>query len=355
MKVLFTHRDGAPDRALNQLLDRLRVLRGAADLDAEFLLRHDDGIGRVLASYGAVHVEPDPARLRELVDAHRYDAVVAIETEEHVATLCDAPRPAVILDVHTTAALRLDLLGRAGSSGGAIVPSEYARRQLASRHGVADVDIRVVPPSVDPALFRPLPVEERARRPIVLWVGGLDDRETWAGFVEVAARLSITTSDIDFWLVGGEAPSEEATLCLLGAVEASGLSASFRWFPRIEYGAMPGVYSYVRATGGALLVSGQDASSGAPVVESLLAGCPVVASRDGAIAEIAGERPYLRLYPLGDSTSASRMLQQTLFEDHDLVCHTLAADRAGLVARFSPETTGLAYLAALRELVAPRS
>ena len=118
---------------------------------------------------------------------------------------------------------------------------------------------------------------------------------------------------------------------------------------------MPGVYSYVRASGGALLVSGQDASSGTPVAESLLAGCPVVASRVGAMAEIAGERPYLRLYALGDSGEASRMLQRTIFDDHDLVCHTLAADRAGLAARWSPEATGPAYLAALRELAARRS
>lgn len=334
------HRDGAPGGVLNQLLDRLHVLRGTADLDAEFLLARDDGIGRALAPYGAVHVEPDRARLRELIDARRYDAVVAVDTDEHI--------------VHATVASRLDLLGRAGSPGGIIVPTEYARRRLASCCGVADADIRVVPPSVDPAVFRPLPVEERVRRPIVLWVGDLDDREHWVGFVEIAALLSIATSDIDFWLVGGDASSEETTLCLLGAVEASGLSSRFRWFPRIEYGAMPGVYSYVRASGGALLVSGQDARSATPAAESLLTGCPVVASRVGAVPEIAGERPYLRLYPLGDSVRASRMLRLTLFEDRDLVCHTLDAARAGLVARWSPEATGRAYLAALRELAARR-
>jgi glycosyltransferase involved in cell wall biosynthesis len=102
----------------------------------------------------------------------------------------------------------------------------------------------------------PLPVVDRARRPIVLGVGGPDDRESWGGFVEVAARLSLVRSDIDFWLVGGDVPSsEESTLGLLGAVEASGLSSRFRWFPRVDPGAMPGVYAYVRASGGAVVAS----------------------------------------------------------------------------------------------------
>jgi L-malate glycosyltransferase len=353
VKVLFTHRDGEPGRAINQLRDRLHALRGTADLEAEFLLEHDGGIGQPLARYGAVHVQANPARLRELVDARRYDAVVAIDTAEHVAALRGASRPPVILEL--TPAARLDLVGPTASPGGVIVSYEYGRQRLAACHGVADADIRVVPPTIDPTAFRPLPVAERPRRPIVLWVGCLDDRETWAGFVEVAVRLSIATSDIDFWLVGGNTPSEETTLCLLGAVEASGLSARFRWFPRIEYGAMPGVYSYVRASGGALLVSGQDTSSATSVAESLLAGCPVVAPRDGAIAEIACERPYLHLYALGDTEEASRILHLTLFEHHALVCDTLAADRAALAARWSPEATAPVYLATLRELAARKS
>jgi glycosyltransferase involved in cell wall biosynthesis len=70
---------------------------------------------------------------------------------------------------------------------------------------------------------------------------------------------------------------------------------------------MPQLYSAVAASGGVSLVTSRDESFGMSVAESILCGCPVVATNVGAIPEICSDADALRLYELGDVDRAAAL------------------------------------------------
>lgn len=351
MKLLFAYRYGALGGVPTQLINRLSWLRGNPGVSAEVLFARDYGAAGALARLCPVHLEPDGKRFAKLCAARRYDVIVVIDTEEYLEGLRDAGLEGrAVLEVHTTVDSGLKYLERSWSPAGYVVPSEYSRGLLTRRHDLSPSLIHVVPNIIDAAVFHPVPMDTVAERPIVLWVGRIDEHKNWEGFLGTCALISMSSPDVDFWMVGGDTAPEELSMCLLETVEGLGLMRRFRWFPQIDYGAMPRLYSHVAESGGCALVTSKDESFGMSVVESLLSGCPVVSSAVGAIPELGEDRPWLRLYPFGEVDTAAELVRRTLFEDRRAVRRALFGDLPGLAERFSPATVGPRYLATLELL-----
>lgn len=355
MRILFAYRYGALGGVPTQLFSRMQFLKSQKDVAVEFVFGQDFGIKRTLSPYGLVHFEPDEKRFRKWVEHRGYDVVVVIDTEEYLAALrplAPAPAPVLVAEVHTTTELGLKYLERPFSPSAYVVPSTYSKRLLSERFGIGGGErVFVVPNIVDPELFRPLDVGAVPPRPIVLWVGRLDEHKNWEGYLEVCSLLSMIAPDLEFWMVGGETAPEEIAMCMLETVEGLGLMGRFRWFPKIDYGAMCRAYSYVRASGGVSLVTSKDESFGMSVLESLLSGCPVIASNVGAISEIAPDRPYLRLYDSGATDDACEWVKRLVFEEGRSVRRALSSDMGQLARTYAPSTIGPRYLGVLREIV----
>ncbi len=353
MKVLYCYKYAILGGVCTQLINRLDVLQDAGLMEAEIVFWMDMGIQKTLGGY-PTHIEPDGNKVKELIASRGFDAVVIIDTPEYQEALDDLEDVPIITEIHTTTELGLEYLTRRNwTTSGYIVPSEYSRTMLRERFGVGeDAPVRVVPNSLDARLFPRVAAGRSCPRRIFGWVGKLDDHKDWRTFLALAARTCAAGMDVEFWALGGETASLKQQTDLLDECERLNLHSRFRWFPRVEYRAMHRVYSSVRDSGGAMIVTSINESFGMSVLEALVCGCPVVASRVGALPEIADGRPYVGFYELGDLDEAVGVAAEFLKPDVAATLREcLDGDRQRLLECYSSEAIGPLYLDALRELM----
>lgn len=342
MRLLVAYRYGGLGGVETQIAARMRHLARVPGLEVRFLFAKDYGIADHLAPFGRVHIEPDPTRLGPIVEG--VDVAAVIDTEEYLDAIVQLGKP-VLLEIHTTVESGLGYLERPHRATAYLVPSERSRRMIRERYGIAD-DVHVVPDIVDGQVFHPIPAP-RHPRPILLWVGRLDTHKGFERMLEMTARLCLERT-VDLWIAGGDTAPADVRAYLIEVADDLGLSARFRWFPRLQPSAMPRLYAYAAASGGVFVSTSRDESFGMAVVEALLCGLPVVASDVGAIPEI-GAAQYLALYPLEDPAAGVRRIADTL-SGHGSIRSALLASRPALAARYAPEAIGPRYLELLEEV-----
>jgi glycosyltransferase involved in cell wall biosynthesis len=142
-----------------------------------------------------------------------------------------------------------------------IAVSEFTRRELVDLLGVPEAKIRVVPNAVDDVFSADGP---RAEGDYTLAVGTLEPRKNLG---RIAAAV-----DGELRVVGGRG---------WGGVEPP---ANVRWLGEVGDAELAALYRGARCLVYASLYEG----FGIPVAEALACGCPVVTSRGGPMAELAG-------------------------------------------------------------------
>ena len=352
MRILYCYEFGILGGVCTQLINRLSVLAGRHGVEAHLLFARDMGIGATLRDYPRVAFESGEEGIRRRVLDHRYDAIVVIDSPRFLEVLRETSVPPPVLEIHTTTELGLGYLSSNGHRpAGVIVPSEYSRELVRDRFAPGDeLRVEVIPNVVDRSLFEWTSVRNPPGRPVIGWVGKLDDHKNWRGFLDFAALLTSRGTEADFWLVGGETANESRQLELIEQIDRRGLSLCCRWFPRIEYDQMHRLYACIRQSWGAMVITSIDESFGMSALEALVCGCPVIASDVGGIAEIAPGRPYLQLYPFEDYESAVEQAR-ALLDDGAAVRNALAEERSQLLDRFSADRVMGRYVETLRSMV----
>ncbi len=343
MRILIGYRYGVVGGVCTQLFNRMKHVGGLEGVDVTFFFVRDYGAQAMLESYGRV-VVGEPEVMKSLLQRERFDVVDIIDTPEllDVALAVDPSR--VVVEVHTTYEVALEYL-RDCAARRFIVPSQYSRRLLVEEFGVSESNVEVVSNCVDASLFAvdgAAPLE----RTIVSWVGKLDEHKNWPAFVELAGLVAAGERDVEFWMIGGEGSSQLAKAALLEMVSGYGLDGRLRWFSHLDYAAMPKLHAAVGASGGVNVVTSRDESFGMSVAEALLAGCPVVAPRVGALSEL-WDGPALRLYAANDQGAAGRAIRRALRDD-GVARRVLLDARPTLAERWAPPRAGEAWLTALR-------
>jgi glycosyltransferase involved in cell wall biosynthesis len=153
--------------------------------------------------------------------------------------------------------------------------TEAVRRQAIERFGLAPERVIAVPLAAA-RCFRPAPGP--IREPYFLFVGTLEPRKNVPFLVEVFAELR-RVHPAELLLVGRRRP------------DFSGLPAAdgIRWLGEISDDELAGLYSGAIAFVYPSLYEG----FGLPVLEAMQCGAAVVASRDAAIQEVAGDAALL--------------------------------------------------------------
>jgi glycosyltransferase involved in cell wall biosynthesis len=209
--------------------------------------------------------------------------------------------------------------------------SEWTKRDLVERYGVAPDKVVVTPYGVDSA-FRPNGRDE-SRPPYALFVGAIQPRK---GPLTALEAISLV-DDLRLVVVGPEKRGGDE---LRAAVRRLGLEQ------RVELAGHVGLQELADLYRGAacLVFPSRYEGFGLPVVEAMASGTPVVATQAGAIPEVAGDAAVL-VQP-NDPVALAGGIERALADRERLVSLGLARAR-----RYSWAETARQTLAVYRELL----
>jgi glycosyltransferase involved in cell wall biosynthesis len=310
-RILYLYRYAILGGVTTQLGNRLNDMQRWSVPFFGFL--QDFGGRSVFNRYPHTAVFSPLDRLAKYVQDHPPDLIVVIDTPEVYPVLHRAGYVGPILnEVHTTTA-NLQYLTDLRSDPpmtALAAPSEYLRNRILDEYRYKNVrPVFVIPNGLDTTLFRPISTISKFERPLLAWVGKLDEHKNWRQCLTIVKRLSSQTN-FEAWIVGGYTASERTREEFIRLIDKEGLTAQVRWIPYIAYHFMPRLYSVVAKSGGLCLSTSTDESFGMSILESLACGCPVVAPAVGAIPELLRDDLTSYLYEPGSVESALAAVQR---------------------------------------------
>ena len=168
--------------------------------------------------------------------------------------------------------------------------------------------------------------------------------------MEISRLINDVWPEIEFWIIGGQTCPESTAQEEFDLAEEKGILSRFRWIDRIENTKMSDLYSIINNRAGLSLVTSHCESFGMSVLESLLAGSPVVSTRVGALPEITPESNFFQLYDLGDfETAAQKVI--SILESSKEVSNELQEVRGKLVESYDSSSRSKDYWQMLEEMV----
>lgn len=151
--------------------------------------------------------------------------------------------------------------------------------------------------------YRP---DETHPRPILAWIGRLEDNKNWRDFLRIAARIAREEPSVELWMIEDPhlaVPGEREQLAALAA--ELGVADRIRPAHAVPHAAMPGVLSRIGNSGGLLIMTSK--SEGAPyaALEALNCLCPVVTSDSGGVRSAIIDGATGLYYAHGDIEGAA--------------------------------------------------
>jgi len=288
-----------------------------------------------------------------LAFARGFDLVSTIDTPEVLAGYeTPAPLlPPLIVECHSAYLDNIEYLRRLPRLRPAAIfaPSRHHARLVADRVGDG-ADVRVVPNPVRRELAaEPAPFPAPPRRPVLAWVGRLDEHKNWRSFVEIAAAVAERGVEAEAWIAGLPMVPERAGELLARAREA-GVLPRLRWLRGLPHERIPAFLDAVRDSGGVAVTTSRGESFGMTVVEAMARRCPVLVPDSGPFTDFVTDGVSGGLYRPGSVRSATDRLL-ALLSDGQLRAECGRRGREVVLTRFAPEPA-LAVLAAELERAA---
>ncbi|HEY0515471.1 MAG TPA: glycosyltransferase family 4 protein, partial [Thermoanaerobaculia bacterium] len=307
MKVLFVYKYltlGGVEAVLRARLDGL----AASGIEAHAWFFHDYG-GRSIF-YGReerLHVGPAEECLR-FVREQGFDVLSSIDSEEVLPGFgTGAPeRPRLIMECHSAYLANIEYLRglHVYRPAAVFTPSEGQRRLILERVGKG-IDVRVVPnPLRKEFVAEPAPFPAPPPRPVVAWIGRLDDHKNWQGFVEIAGLLGRRGVDHEAWIIGKPVEADGAARLLEKARGERALHR-LRWFGALPHGRIPLFLDAVRDSGGVVASTSRGESFGLTIAEAMARRCAVAAPDHSAFPEFVEPGKTGSLFTPGSADSAA--------------------------------------------------
>jgi glycosyltransferase involved in cell wall biosynthesis len=351
VKVLFVYKYltlGGVEAVLRARLDGL----AASGIEAHAWFFADYG-GRSIfkGREDYLHVGPVEECLR-FARREGFDLLSSIDSEEVLPGFAPgAPerlimeRPRLIMECHSAYLANIEYLrGLAACRPAAVfVPSEGQGRLVRERLAPG-IDVRVVPNPLRRELTAPLaPFPAPPPRPVVAWIGRLDEHKNWRGFVAITGALGERGVEHEAWIIGQPVEAEGPARLLAAAREARVLRR-LRWFGALPYGRIPTFLDAVRDSGGVVVSTSRGESFGLTLAEAMARGCAVAAPHQSPFPEFIAPGRTGALFTPNSAGSAADALQG-LIADAPLRADLGRRGRESILERFAPEPA-LAVLAA---------
>jgi glycosyltransferase involved in cell wall biosynthesis len=200
---------------------------------------------------------------------------------------------------------------RVSAAGPLITVSESAKRDICRDFRIPPASVHIIPLGVDTAVFRPRSGRVAGR--IVAVASADSAMKGVATLVRAVAKL-VTERDVHLVIVGKPTPQTERL--------AGQLSLGERL--RFTHGLSDSAYAELLASAQIAVVPSLYEGFSLPAVEHMASGTPLVASRTGALPEVAGEAAVL--VPPGDSEALVTALRRL----HDSAAERTALGERGL-------------------------
>lgn len=370
IRLLFAFEDCPSSQVASLLAARMKGLLADDKASAEFVFPRERGARSLLIAHGPVHLEPDPRRLKKLVAARGYDAVITIDAENYLDALAEntgrtngtkfgtntssnamsagtGTHPPVIAELRQASDAMLERLERKALRGVVVASERQKLRVLEQLHGELRARVEITPDSADPERFHPSIPGEPGARPILVFRGELEEKDNWSTFLEVGALVAIRAPELELWMLGGEDAPEELALAMMETAESLGVLKKLRWFPGLDHAAVAKVYAHAGRSGGALVITRRNETSGQVALEALLAGCPVITSSPSAACEL----PDVKQFHGEELHEAERAVFEVLQDTNRRLRRAILTGREALIARSDPPATGAAYLKTILKLI----
>jgi glycosyltransferase involved in cell wall biosynthesis len=354
VKILFVYKYltlGGVEAVLRARLDGLAGL-SASGIEAHAWFFHDYG-GRTIfrGCEERLHLG-SPERCLRFAREQRFDLLSTIDSEEVLPAFTGngAQRPRLILECHSAYLANIEYLRGLSQYHPVAVftPSEGQRRLVVERVGPG-IEVRVVPnPLRREMVAEPAPFPAPPPRPVVAWIGRLDDHKNWQGFVEIAGLLARRGIDHEPWILG-QPVEEDGVAHLLAKARQEKILGRLRWFGALPYGRIPLFLDAVRASGGAVVSTSRGESFGLTIAEAMARRCAVAAPDHSAFPEFVLPGKTGSLFTPGSLDSAADRLQELL---GDAALRERLGDEARrfVLERYAPEPALAVLVAELRRL-----
>jgi glycosyltransferase involved in cell wall biosynthesis len=304
-----------------------------------------------------LHVGPVEECLR-FARREGFDLLSSIDSEEVLPGFAPgAPerliteRPRLIMECHSAYLANIEYLrGLAACRPAAVfVPSEGQGRLVRERLAPG-IDVRVVPNPLRRELAAPLaPFPAPPPRPVVAWIGRLDEHKNWRGFLAITGALGERGVEHEAWIIGQPVEADGAERLLEAAREERALRR-LRWFGALPYGRIPTFLDAVRDSGGAVISTSRGESFGLTIAEAMERECAVAAPNQSPFPEFVQPGRTGALFTPGSATSAADILQE-LIADPALRADLGRQGRESILERFAPEPALAVLAAELRRLM----
>jgi glycosyltransferase involved in cell wall biosynthesis len=351
MKVLFVYKYltlGGVEAVLRARLEGL----GPAGIEAHAWFFQDYG-GRSIFQGCAdrLHVGPVEDCLR-YGRREGFDLLCSIDSEEVLPGFAAAGSLRLILECHSTYLANIEYLrGLAAFRPAAVfTPSEGQRRLVLERLDEG-IEVRVVPnPLRQEFVAEPPAFPAPPPRPVLGWIGRLDDHKNWQGFVEISSLLARRGVEHEAWIVGKAVESGGAA-ALLDKARSEKVLRRLRWFGALAHGRIPAFLDAVRDSGGAVVSTSRAESFGLAIAEAMARRCAVAAPDQSPFPELVEPGRTGKLFQPGSAESAANCLQE-LLRDAELRALMGRQARESVLARFAPEPALAVLASELQRLVA---
>lgn len=346
MKILFLYRYGILGGVCTQLFHRFRHLPKDNSLEIHCGFRSDHGVKEMLGDYATLHFGLNKETTKTFLEENKFDLIIIIDTEEYIDAIREMELDSkIIVEVHTSIERNLGYLSRieANDIDGFITVSQYMIGRI--KHHIQpelnDKKITTFQNVLDSELFRPIDIETLGP-PVIGWVGKIDDHKDWKAFMQISSLIRKTNQEVEFWIVGGQTCPEALAKEVFDYAEEMNIISKFKWIDRIENVKMASLYSILSKRGGLSLVTSHCESFGMSVLESLLAGSPVVSTNVGALPEITDENGYFKLYELQNFETAAAKCLEVLSKSEE-INNSLAKHRTDLVDKYDSSKRSIEY------------
>lgn len=350
MRVLFAYKYlsvGGVETVLRARLDALP----SQGIEAQAWFLHDIGGRAVFRGCGSRIQLGSVDELGRRLSAGGIDLLATIDTPEVLAFGGTAGRVPVVVECHSPYLENLEYLRDLAQPPVAEiwVPSEHQRRVVGTRCQTG-ISVEVVPNPLREIFLAPLvPFAAVPPRPVVAWIGRMDDLKNWRGFVSLAAEIAALGHACEFWLAGKPVEAGIASE-FQSLLRAQGILGSLRWFREYPHQRLPVWLDAVRDSGGIVVSTSRGESLGMTVAEAMARACPVVAPRSGPFSEFVSDEESGLLFDPDLPGDAARRVSRLLREPH-LRRRLGSAARIAAVSHFSTARTMTALVSRLRKIL----